>query len=179
MKNNFPKIPLFISIIFLALFCVALFLLYQAINNSNQKAEENTIKLETENSRRDDIKTLNHLLETISGDRIKLESHFAPSSNIVPFLDSIEKMAPTVGASVQVDSINTTVDKTGLLIGLKASGSFEAVYKFLTLLENSPYELDFISVDVHKTNAEDSSDKNAKGSKWEAVFKIQLLSFIP
>ena len=39
-------------------------------------------------------------------------------------------------------------------MAIKASGSFEALYKFLTLLENSPYELDFISMDIQKLGGE-------------------------
>jgi hypothetical protein len=44
------------------------------------------------------------------------------------------------------------------------------------LLENSPYELDFLSVDFHKSSGD---TKNKKDARWEAVFKMQLLSFIP
>jgi hypothetical protein len=179
MKNNFQKIPLFLSLIFFIFFCFAFVFLYQEINNNNQKAELGMTTWQKEANRRDDIASLNQSLQKIEGDRVLLETHFAKSSDIVPFLDTIEKLAPVAGALAQVDSVNTLANNTGLMVGLKASGSFEAIYKFLTLLENSPYELDFLSMDIHKLTAPDALGKTVNDLKWEAIFKIQLLSFVP
>jgi hypothetical protein len=66
-----------------------------------------------------------------------------------------------------------------LLVGVKVAGVFEAVYKFLTLLENSPYEIEFLSMDIHKTLVTDVAGKSVGGSTWEAILKIRLLTFIP
>jgi len=120
-------------------------------------------KWSEEAGRRNETNSLNVLLEKVAPSMAILQTHFAKSSDVVPFLDTIEKLAPKVGATAAVDSVIASSDNTGLVVGLKASGSFEAVYKFLTLLENSPYELDFISMDIQKVD-----------KKWEAVFKIQL-----
>jgi hypothetical protein len=178
MKNYFQKIPLLLSIIFFIVFSAIFVFLYGKINDNNQKAQQDMIKWQQEASRRDQIISLDRLLQNISGDRAQLETHFAKSSDVVPFLDTIEKLAPKVGAVAAVDSVVVGTNNTSLSVGLKASGSFESIYKFLTLLENSPYELDFISMDIHNL-APDTSVKNVQSSKWEAVFKIQLLSFVP
>jgi hypothetical protein len=179
MENNFPKIPLILSAIFFIFFCSAFVFLYREINDNNQKAEQGTIVWQTEAHQRDEIKSLNRSIQMIAGDRALLETHFAKSSDIVPFLDTIEKLAPEAGAKAEVDSVNVPADNTGLTVGLKVSGSFGAIYKFLTLLENSPYELDFLLIDIHKLTVPNMPGKNIQDSKWEAVFKIQLLSFIP
>jgi hypothetical protein len=178
MKNYFQKIPLFLSIIFFIVFSAIFVFLYGKINDNNQKAQQDMITWQQEASRRNQIISLDRLLQNIQGDRAQLETHFAKSSDIVPFLDTIEKLAPKVGAIAAVDSVIAGTDNASLSVGLKASGSFESIYKFLTLLENSPYELDFISMDIHKL-APDTSVKNVQSSKWEVVFKIQLLSFVP
>jgi len=78
-----------------------------------------------------------------------LETHFIKSSDVVPFLNTIEALGPAVGASAEIDSVDTSPDGASLIVELQASGSFGAVYKFLTLLENSPYELNFLSMDIH------------------------------
>jgi Tfp pilus assembly protein PilN len=179
MKNNFQKIPLILSVIFLILFSVAFFLLYNETNDNNQKAQDSTTIYQTEANRRDEIRTLDLSLQKIESDRSLLETHFAKSSDIVPFLDTIEKLAPQVGAKAQVDSVSTQADNTNLVVGLTATGTFEQIYRFLTLLENSPYELDFLSMDIHKVAALDVTGKSAPSSAWEAVFKMQLLSFVP
>ncbi len=179
MKNNLQKIPLLLSATLFIFFCFAFFLLYQKINNNNKKTEQENLTWQTEARRRDDIKFLNHSLQKITENKVLFETHFAESSDIVPFLNMIEKLGPKVGAKTEVNSVDILTNKTGLVVGLKASGSFEAIYKFIMLLENSPYELDFLLMDVHKLTIEVVPGKNIKSSDWEAVFKIQLLSFIP
>lgn len=178
MKNNFQKISLFLSAIFFIFSCFAFVFLYREINDNNQKVQQDLTTWTAEMRLREEIRSFDRSLQKIADDRIMLETHFAKSSDIVPFLDSIEKLAPRVGATARIDSVDALKDNTGLVVELKASGSFEAIYKFLTLLENSPYELDFLSMDIHKIIL-DVSDKNEKDSRWEAFLKIKLLSFVP
>jgi len=179
MKNNFQKILLLVSGISFLLFSFAFVFSYQKINEHNQKRQQDEVILQTETYRRDNIKALNIALQKIAPERALLENHFIKSSDIVPFLNIIEKLAREVGVSAQIDSVNAKIDNTELTVDLRATGRFETIYKFLTLLENSPYELDFLFMDIHKLSLSDSSGKNIKDSNWEAVFKIQLLSFIP
>jgi hypothetical protein len=174
MKHNLQKVPLVISLILFIFLCFTFWFLYRAINSNNQKAEAGMITWQAEASRRDDITSLDRSLQEIAPDRMLLETHFAKSSDVVPFLDTVEGLAPKAGALAQVNSVN--IDNTGLIVELKALGSFESIYRFLTLLENSPYELDFISMDIH--TAVQVTDKNVKSPSWEAIFKIKLLSFV-
>lgn len=178
MKNNFQKIMLFVSFILLLFFSFAFVFLYQKINDNNKEIQQDAVNLQTEARRRDNLASLNRSLQKNAPNRALLENHFVKSSDIVPFLNMIEKLASEAGVSSQIDSIDTKADNSELTIGLKASGSFEVIYKFLTLLENSPYELYFISMDMHKSLS-NVSDKNIKDLNWEAIFKMQLLSFIP
>jgi hypothetical protein len=176
--NTFRKTPLLLSLIFFIFSCSAFIFLYKVINDKNQKIESDTIKWQEEASRREDIRKLNSSLEEITDNGAQLENHFAESSDIVPFLDTVEKLASEVGAKAEINSVNAGADNTQLVVELKASGSFGEIYKFLTLLENSSYELDFLSMDMNSLAALDVPSKNAKDANWEAVFKIQLLSFI-
>jgi hypothetical protein len=61
---------------------------------------------------------------------------------------------------------------------MKASGTFNVLYRFLALLENSPYELEFIGVNMDNGVVLDTVGKNVAASKWNAIFKVKLLSFI-
>lgn len=180
MKNNFQKILLLVSAVFFMLSFFAFLFLYRQIDSNNKKAENGMAIWAEEDIKRWEIKNLDNSLEKITDDNILLESHFAKSSNIVPFLNTIEKLAPSAGVFIEIDSVNIKTDNTGLLVGLKVAGRFEGIYKFLTLLENSPYELDFLSMDIHKlsTGAVVEKGKKTAASQWEGVFKIQLLSFV-
>ena len=134
---------------------------------------------QTEAHRRDEINLLNNSLEEVSNNRVLLETHFAKISDIVPLLNTLQALGPSVGATTEVDSVDAGTNNDHLIVELKTSGSFEQVYKFLTLLENSPYEVDFISMDLHKLTVASVTTKNTSNSNWEAIFKIQLLNYIP
>ena len=177
MKNNFQKIILISTLAILILLCFAFFFLYQEINKNNQKAEQSLLLWQIEANRRDDINYLNRSLKEINQQKMQLDTHFINGSDVVPFLNTVEQLAPLAGASAQVGSVDTNKDNTTLVVTLSSSGSFGSIYKFLTLLENSPYELNFLSMDINKTA--DVADKKIKNSVWTGTFKIQLLSFIP
>lgn len=179
MKNYFPKISLLFAIILFLFSCFVFVFLYKQINTNNQKAETDTITWQTEALRRNDITLLNNSLVQVSNDRALLETHFAQSSDIVPFLNTIEQLSSSAGTKAQVDSVNVGSSNTGLLINLTASGSFQQIYKFLTLLENSPYELGFSSVNISKSTVLDASSKTINSSSWDATIQVQLLSFVP
>jgi hypothetical protein len=177
MKNNSQKILLFSSMLLFVGLCLVFIFLWREVNNNNQKTKSEMLAWQTEANRREQITMLDNSIGQISNDKTELQTHFAQSSDIVPFLNSLEQMASPSGSTIEIDSVDTGTNNSSLVIGLKASGSFESVYKFLTLLENSPYQLDFLSMDMHKLTELDVSSKNIKNSDWEAVFKIQLLNF--
>lgn len=178
MQNNFPKIPLFFAILF---FCISLFTFYYffgVINSKNQQSQLTENKWNTEMQRREEIRALDNSIKIIAEDRTQLETHFAQSSDVVPFLDTIEGLAPKSGIKTEVTSMDILGDNAGLLVGLKASGTFGSFYKFLTLLENSPYELEFTGMEMRKETTPSTSSKKVAPSVWGVVFKIKLLSFI-
>ena len=179
MKNNFEKIKLIVAIIFFILLSVALVFLYQLTDGNRQKGQQDYITYQTEKLRHGDLATLNSSLSTIQDEQNSIQTHFAKSSDVVPFLDNMETLAGEVGATASVDSVDAPADNSGLAVNLKASGSFESLYKFLTLLENSPYELNFLGVDFHQLDQSNASGKSVPSAKWEVILKVQLVTFIP
>ncbi len=181
MQNNFSKIPLSLSIIFFIFSSLALFYFYRETNKNNEESQSAEIQWQTETLRRDEIKTLDRSIKTIEDEKAQLETHFAQSSNIVPFLDTIEELGSKTSAKAEVASVNIVnilENRTGLMVGVKASGTFNSLYKFLTLLENSPYELEFVSMNMNRKTELEIGNKNIAVPKWDAVFKIKLLSFV-
>lgn len=183
MKTILKQIPLIISVIFVIVLSTGFFFLYKQINLNNEKALQSSIDFENETSRREEVKLLNNSIEGIKEDRASLTRHFAHSSDIVPFLDTIESLAPQVGAKAETVSVDILPDNAGLMVRLNVSGSFKSVYKFLTLLENSPYELEVVALDIQR-EASGEIDPTLEivlpqDPKWQGVFAIKLLSFIP
>ncbi len=179
MKNIFKKLPLIIAAIFFIVSCLVFMFLYREISTHNQNTKSETLEWQTEMERRDSVKLLDSSLAQNSSKRDLLESHFMQSSDVVPFLDMIEHSAKSVGASAAVDAVDTGTGNTVFSVSIKAEGSFQAVYKFITLLENSPYELKILSMNLSQVSSGDATQKGVKNSTWQAILKVQLLSFTP
>ncbi len=178
MQNNFSKIPLSLSVIFFIFSSLAFFFFFRETNKNNEESQSAEIRWQTEALRRDEIKALDRSIKTIESEKAQLETHFAQSSNIVPFLDTIEGLGSKTGAKAEVASVHVLENRTGLMVGVKASGTFNNLYKFLTLLENSPYALEFVSMNMNRKTELETGNKNIAVPKWDAVFKIKLLSFV-
>ena len=109
------------------------------INLNNEKVQRLTMEAETEINRRDEVESLNRSIEIIKQDKALLDTHFAKSSDIVPFLNTIEALAPSVGASAQTASVDIAKDNSGLVVKVDVSGDFKSIYKFLTLYISNPF----------------------------------------
>lgn len=177
MKMNFKKLPLILSTLLLAFSGVVFWFVYEGIDNNKKIAEQAQTEWSTEATRRNEAKSLDRTMKAIEKERELLDTHFAKSSDIVPFLDTVEKIALKAKIKAEVSSVDILKNNAGLTVGLKATGSFDAIYRFLLLLENSPYELEFNSINL-QTNAGEA-DAGGFIPEWSAIFNIKLLSFLP
>ncbi len=173
MANKQPKVPLFLSILFLVISCVAFFLLHKQTKDNNAETKRALDEWQAEATLRNDIRELDHSMKIIEPERKMLDTHFANSSDVVPLLDTLESLATSVGAKPEISSVNIPDDGTALLISMKATGPFTSLYKFLKLLENSSYQLELTSMDLEKTSA--SADKS---ELWSMSLSIKLITFI-
>ena len=173
MQYILQKKSLILSVIFLIFSCFVFIFLYKDINSKKEMSQLAQEKWQTEAISRENAKSLINSVKIIEPQKALLETHFVQSSNVVPFLDTIEKITKDVGATAEVVSVDVAKDNPALIVEMNASGSFETIYKLIMLLENSPYNLEFISV-----NIKDSDTSVGKSSQWTATFQIKLLSFI-
>jgi hypothetical protein len=178
MKNKVKKNLLIVPILFLLIAIAAFLFLYREIKNNTKTTNELSASLQTEVLKRNEIKTLNNYFQSIETEKAELETHFIQSSNVVPFLDTLENLASRVATKTEVSSINVAKDNTGLVVEMKNTGTFPQIYKFITLLENAPYELEFLSVDMHKFTGQNNPEENVGADEWEAVIRLKLVSFI-
>ncbi len=179
-KSKLNKTLLIFSITIFLACCFLFFFLYRGVKSNVEMSKESQVALDKEILRREEVKKFNDSFKSIEQDKTLFETHFAQSSDIVPFLNTIEKMAESVNIKAEVSFVEVSKDNTGLVVEMKDTGNFEGVYKFLTLLENSPYELEFTSIEMHSVPADElmKNKKNIKVNTWEAIFKIKLISFI-
>ena len=177
MKNLFNKKSPILSLIILAFFCFIFVFLYKEIDTNKNAYQKNETQWQQETERRNGIKLLNSSISKIEDEKNLLETHFAQSGDIVPFLDTLEATGKKVGVKAQVALVNISKDGQNLVLEMKVDGSFEGIYKFILLLENSPYELEFTSTDIRKNETVNAAGK--VNSSWMADLKMNLLSFVP
>lgn len=179
MKNSLYKISLFSSIALLVFSSAIFFFLFRETNLNKEIIKENEKIWQQEVNRRDEIRSQNSSFKKIEKEKELLETHFAKSSNVVPFLDSIESLGKKVDVSAEVVLVDVPKEGDNLLINMEVLGSFEKIYKYLLLLENSSYELEIISFDVEKNDSSGGGAVKKEGtSVWKAQIKMKLLSFI-
>src|SRR3989344_4154462 len=148
MKANSRKIQLLIAVILLIFsFCI-FYILHGRLKSNYFASEEMNLKWLEEANRQNEAKSLAHRLEIMKNEKMEIEEHFVKNSDLVPFLNAIEGLGPRSGVRIETTSVNLSSDKLGLVVELKMDGSFESIYKFITLLENSPYELKFLAFDI-------------------------------
>jgi preprotein translocase subunit YajC len=185
MQRTFKKNLIALSVIVFLLFVIAFWFLHKEIQQKNTKAEQVLSEWQKEDARRNEIKTILRSVDSIQMNNQIISTHFANSKNLVPFLDTIDSFAPKVGAEDEITSVDILPDTNKLVVSVRVMGSFEAVYKFLNLLENSPYEVKFLAADIHEAVSQQKnglsgikSEKTGKVYAWEGLFKLELLSFV-
>lgn len=176
MKSVIQKKSLILSILFFVFSCFVFIFLYREVNSNKDMSTLAQEKWQTEAINRDNAKSLINSIKVVAPERALLETHFVQSSDVVPFLDTIEKLSKEAGTKAEVISVDVAKNNPSLVVEMKAVGTFESIYKLILLLENSPYDLEFVSANIQSSNTGYSVSK--KNSQWTANFQIRLLSFI-
>lgn len=178
MNKKKTILILIFSIIFFIISSFIFIFLYKEIEIKNNIGEQKIIEFKKEEQRRNEIKLLNSGIKAIENEVSLLNGYFTKSTEVVHFLDKIEALARDTKAETEVTSVTMASDFSSLSVKMKATGSFEALYKFLLLLENSSYELEFNSVDISRPELIDADTGILESSEWSMTLEINLISFI-
>lgn len=150
------------------------YFILKQINDSKNSTKLIHEEWRQEEDRREVIKSLDRSIKEIDLEKKSIESHFVSSKDVVPFLDFFEQSALRVNAETEVSSVSVPIENDSILVDLKTKGSFESLYKYITLLENAPYELEISSFVLSKENSNVLTGNIA----WSLSLKIKLLSFV-
>ena len=150
------------------------YFILKQINDSKKSTSLIHEEWRQEEDRREVIKSLDRSIKEIDLEKKSIESHFVSSKDVVPFLDFFEQSALKVNAETEVSSVSVPIENDSILVDLKTKGSFESLYKYITLLENAPYELEISSFVLSKENSNVLTGNIA----WSLSLKIKLLSFV-
>ncbi len=152
----------------------AFYFTYRIVQSNNQKAEGTATVTREEAAKRDEMRLLDRSLSAVRGDRVILNTHFAKSSDVVPFLNEIENSARAIGIVAEVENVNLLPSDAGLSVRVSADGSFRSLHTFITLLEQFPYIVEFTSLNIENV-AIGTTDKT---TNWHAEMTLKLITFV-
>lgn len=178
MKINFKKFdkaPLVFALLFFLISCAVFFSIHKKIKSNTQVFKDAQVEWQMENSKKEEIIFLDRLFENSGENMALIDSHFIQGSDVVPFLDNLEKLATEAKTRAEVTLVDVSPEGTNLSVGVRITGTFINLYKFLTLLENSSYKVEITSMDMRKLA---DRTETSKFPEWSGIFKISLLSFI-
>lgn len=94
---------------------------------------------------------------------------FLRGSELISFIEKLESLAKTAGVDFNLDEPKSLAGKTGgLHLTFSATGSFTGLYRFLALLENLPYRIDWNSLDWSQKS----------GTTWSGIFDLTVASYV-
>lgn len=150
------------------------FILWRVLNES-QRVAVFIEELAREVDREAQLRSLGNLVEEVAADQTIIDSQFvAPGEDaVVAYITMIESLAddmPVIINIMSVEKAGTVTDGTGEVhIRVSASGSEEAVTRFVELLELLPV---MTLVNVAQLNV-------SQGTQWDIVLHIQAFIRTP
>jgi hypothetical protein len=139
---------------------------------SQQQGEKLVAQLTTIDEQRaqeESYYRLRRVTEESVDDRMRLSSYFfANESESIDFLNTVERLAPAAGVTLETDTLDLVEDvdtgKQWVEIGFLFEGSRDSVHNFITILEELPYMAKIVSVDMVA----------ADQVKWQAQVSMQV-----
>jgi hypothetical protein len=168
----------FSSIIFLlatVAFYVFLYISIQKKGETVATLRAETAALEMQES---EIGRLRTNLVSTEAERGRITSYFIEEDDVVPFLETIERYAESVGASVKFNTIAIAKDPLSLNVALTAEGTFADLYRFTSLLETAPYEIVINTAKLEVLPPEIPTTKGAPvlPLEWNEQISLSVLS---
>ena len=125
-----------------------------------EKMEDETVSLQGElKSEKQSLESFTALSKTasnIKADSEKANSFFIKRDEVVTFLDRVEEVASSTGASVSVKSVDekkSQANQSLLAVSVQIDGSYSQVFYTLRMLEELPFQTEVRNVKLSNVSA--------------------------
>lgn len=152
--------------------------LFSSIESKASRIGGITSTLEQEVEKNEEFQTLRSVIATTEETRAELDDYFVFSDEVVPTIERIESFGKHAGVAVVFDGVNVKEGEGPTLeLQLRAGGSFESLFYFLSLVQSLPLRLSFERVFVEKKQKEFARPKDVAG-EWNGTFAFSITSFV-
>jgi hypothetical protein len=121
---------------------------------------------------------LKHFIDQTPADRSQVENLIVNSDTVTNFIDRLDSLAKASRAQLKIEQANVVPDQ-GLGVQLVVTGDFDAVYRYLQILNNLPeaFVIKHISLTTSQANADYVVTNSKNTGNWRAVIEANLLSY--
>ncbi len=148
-----------------------IFMLQETLRHVGQVAEF-AQSLREKRAQSETLVSVKHLIVDTAGARAELDHYFITTEGVVDFIERIEKIAKADGVTLVFTTVDAPKEEKviasldRLLLRFSATGSWEHVMRFFTLVESLPY-----AVFVTNTRIERQSPLLWQGAMTLTVYK--------
>ena len=125
-----------------------------------------------------EVGTLKKELSTMEERQQQLSSYFIDVDNIVPFLETVEGYGRQTNVTTKFDTFDIHTGPSRLDVSLVADGNFADIYRFFSLLENTPYatKINTMSLQLAVPLGFQPQGSGPHSSGWEAHATLSVFS---
>jgi len=141
-------------------------ILFFQINKSQRLIEQYKEKISNRVNKAERLRSANHLLQNTKEERAKLPSYFVSGEDTVEFIEFIDSLGAESEVSMNVESVKLVDGEekdpyADLHMSVSAQGDWDSIFRFLSLLELMPY-----NVDIRDVMINGNLKGERKGSNW-------------
>jgi hypothetical protein len=180
MQTNIRKHNIIIAVmsLLIVVFLFAWYILYMRMEQVGASISASMQAQMAAEVHAEQMKNMTVSLDTVSADAAMINAYIVPPDGEVTFIERVEALAKALGLSIKVNTVGLSqasdLSAAGLeYLNLKLSvtGPWQAVFDFLSMTENLPYD-----VTVSQSDIASVSDGTVKGPRqWQGDFQIGVI----
>lgn len=160
----------------LMIFSVGVFIfIFRDIKFTNENTSIMKVRLEKKIIQKNNLSNLEKTIKETKEQREVLQSYVVDENKIDQFIGWLEIKGDPVGAGVLVNSVKRLPEQKTLNVTLTATGSFNSVMNFTSLLENSSYKLNLENLFLSKF-INQGDEENLDREYWQAQTTFNVIS---
>ncbi|CAN5714080.1 hypothetical protein BH11PAT2_BH11PAT2_09020 [soil metagenome] len=144
---------------------------YATVSKKSAEAASLASQIQTKHQDSQRVQEAKDQLQKISAQESLVNGYFVATSDVVPFLESLQSTGKSLGSTVQVVSVSADPGKphSHLNLSLSITGPFDSVVRTLGALEYSPYDaaVQNLTLDTPQTGS-------GKAAQWTAAATLLI-----
>lgn len=154
MSKNRTNLIFFISTIVMVASVATFIFFFKVVENKNKHTSATLVTLANKIVKKENSQMLKDTIDQVYLTKESVGKHFVDSNEIDSFIDYLEGLGKDSGTEVNVQDFKISEENKNILsVRLLSRGSFSNVIRFLTLIENTQYQ-----VSISKTTLEKQSE---------------------